>query len=162
MTPVAVTIRATQASDVRGIMLLLRDVAAENRWIRTEVNFDIDERARLMTASLDSGRLIGFVAEAADTIVGEISARVVADRATIGMAVAVGYRGRGIGRSLMDAVIVSLRERAVRFVDLHVYDHNVPAIGLYRSLGFIETGPPSVEVRLNGEPWPVIPMTLDL
>ena len=93
---------------------------------------------------------------------GEIGVRVVDDRALLGMSIVRAYRGRGIGRALMDAMIESLRARAIRIIELHVYEHNAAAIGLYRSLGFVETGEPEMEERSNGERWRALPMTLEL
>jgi ribosomal protein S18 acetylase RimI-like enzyme len=48
------------------------------------------------------------------------------------------YRGHGIARRLMRAVIAFSREEQISFLDLHVFEQNLPAIRLYESLGFEE------------------------
>ena len=50
--------------------------------------------------------------------------------------IAPAHRGRGLGRQLVEAVLAEAAGRAIRAVDLNVYEHNGPAIRLYRSLGF--------------------------
>jgi ribosomal protein S18 acetylase RimI-like enzyme len=48
------------------------------------------------------------------------------------------YRGHGIARRLMQAVIAFSHEEHLSFLDLHVFEQNLPAIRLYESLGFEE------------------------
>jgi ribosomal protein S18 acetylase RimI-like enzyme len=48
------------------------------------------------------------------------------------------YRGQRLAYRLMEAVIVFAREQGVAFLDLHVFEQNLPAIRLYESLGFQE------------------------
>lgn len=48
------------------------------------------------------------------------------------------YRRHGIARQLMQALIAFAREQHLHFLDLHVFEQNLPAIGLYDSLGFKE------------------------
>ena len=49
-------------------------------------------------------------------------------------------RGRGIGGMLVDAVIDWAKERGYQKILLDVGDYNAPAIALYKSKGFLETG----------------------
>ena len=56
------------------------------------------------------------------------------------IAVAEEARGRGIGRTLMRSLIAEARRRGARNVFLEVRADNPVARGLYRSLGFEETG----------------------
>lgn len=48
------------------------------------------------------------------------------------------YRGRHLARQLMEAVILFAREQGITWLDLHVFEQNLPAIRLYESLGFQE------------------------
>ncbi len=48
------------------------------------------------------------------------------------------YRGQRIAHRLMQAVIAFSREEGLSFLDLHVFEQNLPAIRLYESLGFQE------------------------
>ncbi|MEM7216921.1 MAG: GNAT family N-acetyltransferase [Pseudomonadota bacterium] len=54
------------------------------------------------------------------------------------MAVAAGQQGRGLGRLLMNACIRFAKERGAREIYLVTNDVLTPAMGLYRSSGFIE------------------------
>ena len=50
------------------------------------------------------------------------------------------FRGRGVGRTLMAALIEKARENGGVFITLEVRTSNLPAIAMYRSLGFTEAG----------------------
>lgn len=54
------------------------------------------------------------------------------------MAVDESARGRGIGRALADAVIARARERGIVRLELFTNSILVPAVQLYRSLGFVD------------------------
>jgi len=54
--------------------------------------------------------------------------------------VAAGYRGEGLGRTLVAAVIDRARETGMRCVWLETSSDNYPAIAFYRRLGFILCG----------------------
>jgi ribosomal-protein-alanine acetyltransferase len=54
------------------------------------------------------------------------------------VAVAPEHRGRGLGRMLVEALLVEARQRLVSSVFLEVRADNHPARGLYQSLGFYE------------------------
>jgi ribosomal protein S18 acetylase RimI-like enzyme len=56
-----------------------------------------------------------------------------------GMYVRPAYRGLGIGRMLVEAIIEHARER-VELLQLLVVSDNLPARRLYESLGFVEYG----------------------
>ncbi len=48
------------------------------------------------------------------------------------------YRGQRIARRLMEAIVAFAREKSLTFLDLHVFEQNLPAIRLYEQLGFEE------------------------
>lgn len=50
------------------------------------------------------------------------------------------FRGRGVGRVLVERVLAECREGGADFVSLEVRPSNEIAISLYRQLGFVETG----------------------
>lgn len=56
------------------------------------------------------------------------------------VAVAKPYRGRGIGRALMEAALDHIRRAHGVWAILQVRANNAPAVHLYRSLGFEEVG----------------------
>ena len=48
------------------------------------------------------------------------------------------YRGQRLAYRLMEAVIAFAREQGITFLDLHVFEQNLPAVRLYELLGFQE------------------------
>lgn len=50
------------------------------------------------------------------------------------------WRGRGVGRALMTGAIAWAHSSPLEKLSLAVYAHNLPALALYRSLGFHEEG----------------------
>ena len=58
----------------------------------------------------------------------------------LNVAVHPDWRRRGIGRCLVEHVIAEARRAKAEKAFLEVRRHNVPAIGLYESLGFYEIG----------------------
>jgi ribosomal-protein-alanine N-acetyltransferase len=86
----------------------------------------------ILARSLEAGAppLVGYVCRWIDTEVIEIH----------NVAVDPGWRRRSVGRSLVEQVLVEARCARVERVLLEVRRHNLPAIRLYRSLGFLQTG----------------------
>jgi [ribosomal protein S18]-alanine N-acetyltransferase len=152
-------IRLAGPVDAGAIVGLLAEVAAENRWIRTEVPFDVALREERTIAALAAGTLVAFIAEADSRVVGELSLRFRDDRAAFGMLVAATHRGQGVGRQLLSAAIAEARERSAARIELEVYAHNTAALALYRAFGFSESGPPVTEERADGQRWQAVPMT---
>ena len=77
--------------------------------------------------AFEGGRLVGFVLTCQD-----------GDRAyNSGTGVVPAHRSHGLGRRLVDAVIVHVRGRA-RSYTLEVIETNAPAVALYRAAGFAE------------------------
>lgn len=156
------TYREAGPEDTVEIVRLIAAVAAENQWIRTELPFDLAERAQRLAAAMKAGYMVTFLAEAEAIVVGEVTLAFREDRAALAMVIDAGHRGKGYGRALLLHAINNGRERGVKRIELAVYTHNAPALKLYRSVGFIESGPPTPERRSDGQCWEAIPMGLNL
>ena len=136
-------------------------VAAEGRWIATEVPFDRAERARRFEQTIAVREdATMFVAVDGDTVVGQLFIEVapygVAD---LGMSIALDYRGRGLGSALMETAIEWAGEHGAHKVALQVWPHNEAAIALYRKFGFEEEGRLRRHYpRQNGELWDALIM----
>jgi len=83
--------------------------------------------------AVDAGAVVGWC----DAIPGDAGA---AHVARMGMAVAKPYRGQGIGRRLMEAVIEKARQNGIEKIELSVYASNLGAVALYVSAGFATEG----------------------
>ena len=80
------------------------------------------------------GALVGFVAlKRLDSRHGEVKS----------MRAAPSARGTGVGRALLDHVVAEARARGYDRLSLETgtADLHAPAVALYRSAGFIDTGP---------------------
>ena len=82
--------------------------------------------SRLRAARDVSGRLIGYA----------LSWHVIDELHLLNVAVAVGLRRQGIGRALMDDLLVYARAHGVARILLEARAGNAPAIALYDQLGF--------------------------
>jgi [ribosomal protein S18]-alanine N-acetyltransferase len=82
-----------------------------------------------------------FVAELRGAVAGYSVFWAVTDQGELGnVAVAEEYRGRGLGRALVDAVLERAAERSVHEIFLEVRRSNDGAQNLYRTLGFTQVG----------------------
>ncbi len=61
-------------------------------------------------------------------------------RGSLGMGCLPGYRGRGIGARLLEAVLKHAKTFGLEKVELHVYTSNESAIKLYEKFGFTKEG----------------------
>ena len=101
-----VTVRRATVEDVDRVVAMLVEVAGEGRWIATEAPVDVGQRRRRMVEDIEREDAIVLVAEAGGQPVGELGLHLarygVAD---LGMAVAAGWRGRGVGSALLAAAV---------------------------------------------------------
>jgi RimJ/RimL family protein N-acetyltransferase len=153
----AVEVRPAEDRDRRPLALLFAAVAEERDGIASEPPIDVDERAanwRLdgTLVALGSGEVVGLLNVESRFGCGEI-----------GMMVAAGWRGRGVGTALVAAAIERARARGLHKLALSVFPHNDAAIALYRKFGFLEEGRRIKHIRrANGELWDLIEMGLAL
>lgn len=76
-----------------------------------------------------------------------------------GMSVLPQFRGRGIARALVEAVLDQARStRGTRVVQLGVIESNIPALRLYESCGFVAYGTEPFAVRIGDRFVPVVHM----
>jgi ribosomal protein S18 acetylase RimI-like enzyme len=144
--------------DAEALVALMKSVASEGRWIRTEWPFDESVRVERFRASLRERRALCIVAERDGTIVGQVTVFPNGELAELGTFVAREERGRGIGRRLLEAAEDLARRRSLKDLELEVYAHNEPAINLYRSAGFEAFGERTSEARRSGETFQTLRM----
>jgi len=143
--PDGVLIRPARPRDATRFLEAFRAVAAERRFVRTEVVARSSRfYRRLFRSSYDEhgAYLAAFVG---DRLVGSVSTRrddhpVTRHVATLEMFVAAQHRGRGIGTALMVEAMAWARRHGVERVELTVYPHNEAALALYRRFGFEQEG----------------------
>jgi L-phenylalanine/L-methionine N-acetyltransferase len=141
----AFTIRPAAPRDARSFLELFRVVAAEGRFVRTDVpNRDVRQYRQAFRTSVTSDRA-RYLALEGDRVIGDIGVEreehpVTRHVATIGMMVAPEWRGRGIGTALLESAIDWCRRSGVEKIELSVYPDNDAARALYAKFGFREEG----------------------
>ena len=151
-----ISVRPADDGDRRVLAELLAAVAAERDGIAAEPPIDVDRLAASWTVD---GTLVAL---ADSVIIGEIRV----DPSwmgfgEIGMMVAAGWRGRGVGTALVAAAVEWARARGLHKLSLSVFPHNEAAIALYRKFGFVEEGRLVRHARrADGELWDLIEMGL--
>ena len=159
-----VTVRRATAAGADTVVAMLVEVAGEGRWIATEAPVDVDQRRRRLVEDIGREDAIVLVAEAGGQPVGELGLHLarygVAD---LGMAVAAGWRGRGIGSALLAEAIDQARKAGAHKIALQVWPHNAAAIALYERFGFRREGYLRRHYRRrSGELWDAVVMGLPL
>jgi diaminopimelate decarboxylase len=140
-----VEIRPATARDATSFLELYRAVAAEGGFIRTEhVTGGVRPYRRRLRRSW-TDREANIVAVAGGRVVGSLGITrddhpVTRHVATLGMFVAEGWRGAGIGTALMHEALRWARAVGVEKLELTVYPGNEAARALYRRFGFVEEG----------------------
>ncbi len=102
---------------------------------------------------------VGFVWVEEGRVVGNLSLRYALPTKTGGqiignVVVHPDYRGRGIGRALVEAAILAVQRQGCRWIGLEVRENNPVACGLYTHLGFEKVGKQQHLLRPAGIPWP--------
>jgi RimJ/RimL family protein N-acetyltransferase len=157
-----VVVRRARERDLDAMVDLVAAVADEGRWIGTEAPIDRERRRQAMGEALHHERQVIFVAEGGGQIVGHLWM----DRASygvahLGMLVAAGWRGRGVGSALLAAGLDWARDAGAHKVALEVWPHNQAAIALYEKFGFEREGLLRAHYRRrNGELWDAVVMGL--
>jgi ribosomal protein S18 acetylase RimI-like enzyme len=139
-------VRPARPEDARSFLNMWRTVVEEKRYVRSDsVNRSVryyrrhyfrrpwtDEQASLVAVHGD--RVIGHLNVAREE--GPMTRHV----ASLGMAVAAEWRGKGVGSALLAETIRWAEEMGVEKLALSVYPHNEAALALYRKFGFQEEG----------------------
>jgi RimJ/RimL family protein N-acetyltransferase len=142
-----VIIRRAEPSDAEGLTRLGAAVGSEPEgWLVTTNGWrEVSDERRYLRAIRRYPNAAVFVAEEGGLIVGRLS--IARDQhpashhvADLGLMVARSHRRRGIGTKLLEAALEWARSSDVRKLELHVFPHNVAAISLYESFGFVQEG----------------------
>jgi len=102
---------------------------ASRAWVKTNL-----EKGAPFVVACDRDRVVGWCD------VGIMTRPGYDHRGSLGMGVLPEYRGRGIGRRLMEEALRRAKERGLERVELEVYAGNIPARRLYDAMGFVEEG----------------------
>ena len=94
-----------------------------------------------VASELNNDLALWLVAMNDDTVVGYIGSQTVAGETDVmNIAVHPDWRRRGIAQSLIECLVVELKNRGSEALMLEVRAANAPAIALYEKLGFRQVG----------------------
>jgi RimJ/RimL family protein N-acetyltransferase len=68
----------------------------------------------------------------------------------VGMGLLPRYRGKGLGRMMLERAISDARVKGIERIELEVFASNTPAIRLYEGLGFVHEGIKRRARKLDG------------
>lgn len=128
MQPIA--IERMRSADLEEVLAIER-ASFSMPWSRGAFIYELEQnRVARCYVVREDGRLIGYIClwEVADEV------------HITNVAVHPDLRRRGVGRSLLSAVLDDARQRKLRLVALEVRPSNVEALGLYESFGFRVVG----------------------
>jgi RimJ/RimL family protein N-acetyltransferase len=156
-------VRPATLADLDKLFELIDPVVREGKWLGAQPPLDRGASFERWRSDLDDPSAVRFVVEDNGRLVGETNVHVTGGRADLGMAVAIGFRGRGVGSALLDAAIQWARLKNAHKLTLQVWPHNRPARHIYERSGFVEEGRLRRHYRRqNGELWDAIIMGLVL
>lgn len=143
-----ILIRDAVLQDYDQVEQIMKQVHALHVGWRPDIYRDVEtvmSRA-LFTELVCRGTLLAAIAE--DRVIGlaafqerRISGGPVVPRSTLfvdDLAVLEGFRGRGVGRALLDRITQIARKRNLDGVELQVNARNIDAMQMYKNYGFTE------------------------
>lgn len=152
-------LREITEADAEGYRDCLDRVAAEKRYLAftaappvSEVKFYIKamlQRGLPFIVAMDEGRVVGWcnihVLPPSPHRVG------FSHVGTIGMGLDAAYRGKGLGREMLQSVFDTAGRVGIERVELQVYASNESAVKLYRKFGFVTEGIKSRARKIDGQ-----------
>jgi len=137
----AITVRTVTKADVEGLDALFQGLSDEDRHHRF---FNLCHPARKfleqMTRAADEGgyRLVTVISGPEDALVAEAGYAVLPDGdGEFALTVAPGWRGRRLGRYLLDAIVAAAAERGVPSLQADILLDNARMLALVRRRGYI-------------------------
>lgn len=153
-----ITIRTVRFEDAEAVLAIQNSVISEGEYLITvtqEFNKTPAQQREWIQKLLENDRETLIVAEANGEVVGWIvflsqNRLRLAHTGSFGMMILKNYRGMGIGKMLLKALLDwAERNPLIEKVSLGVFSTNHRAISLYKSMGFVEEGRKIKEIKLN-------------
>ena len=157
MTGFNFTITFISEEDIPGFHATLDRVAKEKKYLdfmeappleatRAFILNNIKRDHAQFVARVD-GKVVGWC----DIIPSQKGAAIAtAHVGVLGVGILPEYRGKGIGRQLIQAAIEKAARQGLTRIELNAREHNTNAIGLYKKLGFEIEGLKRNAAKVNG------------
>lgn len=108
----------------------LENLCFADPWSEKSVASELDNPLSKWIVALDGEKVVGYVGS--QTVMNETD--------IMNLAVHADYRRRGIGESLIQALVMLLKEEGSRQLTLEVRSSNQAAKELYSKMGFLQVG----------------------
>ncbi len=99
-------------------------------WSVNSISGELNNPLSLWLVALDGDCVVGYVGS--QTVLGGAD--------MMNLAVLPQYRNQGVGMTLVNQLVMCLREKGAISLALEVRQSNLPAISLYEKLGFVQVG----------------------
>lgn len=151
-------IRSATEADAAALLVYARENLREGTGSVTtleEFTLSIEDERRFLTEHAEKPGWLALLAEVNGKVVGFTGFRNnprkrLAHNGMLGISVRQEFRGRGVGEALLSALLEWARANPlIDKVSLAVFADNVPAIALYRKLGFKEEGRRVREIKFG-------------
>ena len=146
---ILVTLRNPEPREAKAVLRMMQRSYAESPYLATradEFNANAQRIAAWIESHLASPGKLMIVAEYRGALIGMIDMTSSPKQrlrhvGEFGLSVARDWQRRGIGRALLETLIQWTRASAIiEKIELQVFSENLPAIQLYKALGFREEG----------------------
>ena len=148
-------IRPSRDGDAPELAALIDEVAGEGEFIVALPGEPetLEQSARLISIALEGGLSLSLEVDgivAGNILVNRRAGKHYSHVGEMAIVVSNERRRAGFGRMLMEMAIAWARAVGLAKLSLQVFPDNMPAIALYRSLGFADEGLAKGEVRMPG------------
>ncbi len=144
LSETSVRVEPMTLDHVDGYRRALDVVARERKYLTMLEALPQPDTLRFVKSNLEDENPM-MVALAGDKVIGwcDIRREVFPSRAhrgTLGLGVLPEWRGRGVGRRLLEATLAKARRAGFKRIELDVHADNQRAIALYEKAGFVREG----------------------
>lgn len=156
----SLTVRQPRMSDANELMSYYNSLVRENVDILSNKKVTLkEEREKLkkMMADIKAGKRVILIALRNKQVASMVDVGLLKGKSmhvgVLGISVARDYRGRGLGKKLMQLIIEFAQEKlkGLEVIELEVFRRNKPAIHLYKTMGFKKVGVRPKVMKSEGE-----------
>jgi len=150
-----IIIRESKVEDAKNIAACIQQVCQERKYLANTEGFSVEQTAAFIKSLSENGG-IQLICVDIDKVVGWCdivpgSFEGFYQTGYLGMGLLENYRSQGFGKRLLDKIIVIAFRRNFERLELEVFSTNIPAINLYKRVGFKQEGIKRKARKLDNE-----------
>ena len=160
----SINIKPIAESDVESFHACLDSVAREARFLALLEAPPLENMRQFVVTNMANG-VVQIVAEEGDVVIGWCDImpgwhHTLQHCGSLGMGLLPAYRGQGLGARLLDDSLERAKLAGITRVELEVREDNLPALRLYERFGFEVEGIKRRGMRVHGQYFNTIAMSL--